>query len=1033
MKFRKFTSAYNSLGSKQSQLKMYVSIVLLFFGFLMINAQNNHYYYYKGEKIPLILDKKHLSINVFQGSQTENILKDPSFKAIKKDIYLNIATKEKHLKPFKLEYQTAPTDDEFRQKLIELTSQKSVRNTSLFFKINDSLFIGTSNIFYVKLKHINDYPILQKIANEKNVEILDQNLYMPLWYKLRLKPYAIKPSVVVSNEFFETGLFANIDPAFMFNFSNKNITDIDSNEFFVTRRATENRASSSSAICANDTDFGLLWGLKNRSNSTIDINVCDAWRITEGDGINVAILDQEIYRDHPDLAPNMSPLSFSAEPGNPEMYTYANHGTFVAGVIGAVRNNNLDVVGVAPKSKLMGVSHSLISWAYSSEYFANGINWAWQNGADIINNSWGDQGGRYYNSFHSALLEDAIINALTEGRNGKGSVVIFAAGNNSGYIDYPASFNDDLIAVGSVMSTGLRNSHAGYGNDLDVVAPGDGIVSTTFHEGATAGIGGTTTGSGTSFATPYVSGIAALILSIDSSLSGKEVNDIIEQTAQKVGGYDYSIHENRPNGPWNNEMGYGLVDAYAAVLMAAQKHNSLDLYIKDSPDDIGEEPNTITGRRIWRSPDIWVRNRRDGIEEHQNPVYNRNNNRNYVYVRIRNRSNIASTGGDKVKLYWRKAGTVSRWPESWDGTTRQNGVLMGAPIGTIYIPALEPREEVVLSFPWEMPNPSDYSNISSSQSWHFCLLARIVSEDDPMTNEQEERYTSTNARKNNNIAWKNVTVVKASSRKRKCKKWDHCIVKKGEAQSDIRSFGGTISVGNPFDEAKTFSIELIKEESETGKAIFDEAEVSLEMNQTLYNAWKRGGKQSDLLNNTNDKKKKLVKGNHATLDNLRFAPNEMGTLNVSFNFLAKEFTDKSEFVYHVVQKEAETGEVIGGETYVINKDLQQVETERSVKEDRKLEIINNKTISIGKASFDKIIPNPASNTVRFTYNLGGAKSAYLTVTGFYHGATRTSTNYDLDINSRETTLDLTNYSGGHYQVTLVCDGKIVEAKTLIKE
>ena len=445
----------------------------------------------------------------------------------------------------------------------------------------------------------------------------------------------------------------------------------------------------------------------------------------------------------------------------------------------------------------------------------------------------------------------------------------------------------------------------------------------------------------------------------------------------------------------------------------------LDLYIKDSPDDIGEEPNTITGRRIWRSPDIWVRNRRDGIEEHQNPVYNRNNNRNYVYVRIGNRGNIASTGEDKVKLYWRKAGTVSRWPESWDGTTRQNGVLMGASIGTIHIPALEPGEEVVLSFPWEMPNPSDYSNISSSQPWHFCLLARIVSEDDPMTNEQDT-YTSTNAKRNNNIAWKNVTVVKSSSNK-----------KKNTKQSKFRNFGGTISVGNPFDEAKTFSIELIKEESEAGKAIFEESEVSLEMNQTLYNAWKRGGKQSDLLNNTNDKKKKLVKGNHATLDNLRFAPNEMGTLNVSFNFLAKELTDKLKFVYHVVQKEAETGEVIGGETYVINKDLQ-MEFEGSIKEDRKLEI-NNKTISIGKASFDKIIPNPASNTVRFTYNLGGAKSAYLTVTGFYHGATKTSTNYDLDINSRETTLDLTNYSGGHYQVALVCDGKIVEAKTLIKE
>ena len=443
-----------------------------------------------------------------------------------------------------------------------------------------------------------------------------------------------------------------------------------------------------------------------------------------------------------------------------------------------------------------------------------------------------------------------------------------------------------------------------------------------------------------------------------------------------------------------------------------------DLYIKDSPDDIGEEPNTITGEKIWRSPDIWIRNKDDGIEEHQNPVYKRNNNRNYVYVRITNKSYAASTGKDKVKLYWRKAGTVSRWPESWDGTTRQNGVLMGAPIGTIYIPVLNPGEEIILSIPWKTPNPRYYSKISPN-TWHFCLLARIVSENDPMTNEQD-RYTSTNARKNNNIAWKNVTVVKSSSKKRK-----------SIGQYDVRRFGGVVSVGNPFDEAKTYSLELVKEDLETGKAIFDEAKVSLEMDKTLYYAWKRGGKQSDLLDNANDKKKKLVKGNHARLENLRFAPNEMGTLNVSFNFLDKELTDKFEFVYHVIQKEAETGEIVGGETYVINKDLQ-VKTEGSVKEDRKLEI-NNKTISIGKPSLDKIIPNPALNTARFTYNLGGAKSAYLRVIGFYHGAIHTLSNYVLDAGSTESKIDLTNYSDGYYQVELVCDGKVIDAKTLIKE
>lgn len=76
--------------------------------------------------------------------------------------------------------------------------------------------------------------------------------------------------------------------------------------------------------------------------------------------------------------------------------------------------------------------------------------------------------------------------------------------------------------------------------------------------------------SGTSFAAPHVSGTAALVLSVNPSLRVAEVNYIIEKTSQKVGNYTYSNNSNRPNGTWNNEMGYGLVDTYAAVQLAQQ-------------------------------------------------------------------------------------------------------------------------------------------------------------------------------------------------------------------------------------------------------------------------------------------------------------------------------------------------------------------------------------------------------------------------------------------------------------------------------
>ena len=252
-------------------------------------------------------------------------------------------------------------------------------------------------------------------------------------------------------------------------------------------------------------------------------------------------------------------------------------------------------------------------------------------------------------------------------------------------------------------------------------------------------------------------------------------------------------------------------NGYFMTFVSLDSDFSLDLYIKDSPDDIGEEPNMITGKIMWQSPDIWIRNKADGIEKHQNPVYKRNKP-NYVYVRIKNRSNIGSTGNDQVSLYWKKAGTASGWPQGWDGTTHQDGVLMGATIGSIDIPALESGEEVVLSIPWNMPNPLDYSEITPDpwwQKWHFCLLARIVSEDDPMRDEQSGYGTSTNARKNNNIAWNNVMVVKSSSKKRK-----------SIGQYDVRRFGGVVSVGNPFDEAKTYLTRVSKRRLRNGQSHF---------------------------------------------------------------------------------------------------------------------------------------------------------------------------------------------------------------------
>jgi subtilisin family serine protease len=1024
--------------------KLFLSIFFFLFCFLLINAQSNHFYYYKGQKIFLTLDKKQVSIitnSQFEKNSISNLnILDFQLENINSQKIADI------------EFINEPSDIEFYQKYNALKSNSNIDYVNLFFKRGDGIpSIGISNIFYIKLKNQNDYSFLQEHATLKNAQIINQVPFMPLWYMLKINPNSVKNTLTITTEFWETNLFEDIDPGFLFDFNNEPI-NIDN--------PTPNNVQSN---CTNDTNFSALWGLNNSSNPIIDINVCQAWGISEGLGIKVAVVDNGIEKTHGDLFSNIDSLSFDMNTlTSPSAVPDFFHGTHVAGTIAAIKNNNLKVVGVSPLSKLMDVSHNglLIPNQAAFEH-ASGISWAWQNGADVINCSWGDQNGIYYSVFHSTILENSISNAMSLGRNGKGSVVVFASGNWGG-IDYPGNFHPDIITVGAIDQGGQRaiftgSQQSAYGVKLDVVAPGKDILSTSINNAIYIS-------NGTSFAAPHVSGIAALILSLNPCLTQQQVATIIETTSQKVGGYSYSTYSNRPNGSWHNEVGYGLVDAYASVVMAQQMNTAtLDLMVKDGIDDIGNEPNNIS-QYMWASTDIWVRNQPDAIEEHQNPEYSATIP-NYAYVRVTNKSCVSSTGNEQLKLYWAKAGTSLDWPNSWNGQnyfpTPNNTKLLGAPIGTVTIPTLQAGQETILEIPFPVPNPNDYSFAGSDQ-WHFCLLARIEATNDPL-NETSNLYT--NVQNNNGIAWKNISVV--------------------DLVANVTN--GTIAVGNPFNEPHTFFIELIKEDLETGQPIYDEAEVSIKMDEVLYDAWVRGGKLAQQIDSTLEEKRKIVKGNNVLINNIAFNANEIGILDLNFNFLTEELTEKSKFVYHVIQKDALTGEIIGGETYVIkkqsravfeadaggNKDVDKNEpitisaTELSepaiynwydsegnliftgkdltiatqVATKYKLEVIattdgfkdyTEVDINLKPSVLNTISPNPSSNNVTITYKLNEVNSAYIMIIGSY-GTSNSSNNYILDLNSSETTIDISNYSNGFYTVALICNGQIIDAKTLVKQ
>lgn len=432
---------------------------------------------------------------------------------------------------------------------VSLASNDFILYEAPFFKLETGEEAGLSHLFYVKLKHENGIANLLKLASQYNVEIVGNNKYMPLWFTLACSKESKGNALEAANTFFESGLFAASQPDLM----------------------VEDKLN-----CSNDALFNDQWNLNNTGQFGgtygIDIKYCSAKSISQGsNSVIVAIIDQGIELSHPDL--NIYNMSYDTETGTSPSILHGNHGTACAGISGAITDNNIGISGIAPNCPLMSISNSLAPTPDSRQKRADGINFAWSNGASVLSNSWSS-------SVMYSIIDDAISLALSSGRGGLGSVVVFSAGNeNNSTVSYPARSNPEILAVGAMSYCGERKNPSScdgeiwgsnYGSALDIVAPGVRISTTDLTGGA-----GYVSGNyfsmfnGTSAAAPHVAATAALILSVNPSLTQQQVANIIEQTGQKVGSYFYTNQTGRPNGTWNNEMGYGLLNTFAALTAAS--------------------------------------------------------------------------------------------------------------------------------------------------------------------------------------------------------------------------------------------------------------------------------------------------------------------------------------------------------------------------------------------------------------------------------------------------------------------------------
>lgn len=425
----------------------------------------------------------------------------------------------------------------------------------------------TTNRFLVKLKNASDYPLLLQYANTYNVQSIIA-CHLPLWYILSCSENTTYTALMLANLFYESNSFAAAEPEFK---------DVIFHN------------------CVNDTLFSQQWYLNNtgqNGNDYIgwDINYCDAHAVTSGNsGVKIALIDVGVDSTHEDIPNPALRYDMLSMTNQDSLYGTGSYGTAAAGIIAARTNNITGIAGIAPDCSLMSISIPDYD-RVTSTLLADAIIYAVNNDAEVINTPW-------YSLASSEYIYDAIGYAQENGRNGKGSVVVLGSGNWNGPIMFPAETHDENIVVGAISECGTRkypgacdNNHVWgscYGHRLDVVAPGEIIVTgdndTIYNK----------LFYGTSASCAQVSAIAGLILSINPNLSGKEVGDIINSTARKVGPYSYDSIA--PNGNWDFEMGYGLVDAYAAVKKAQLSTISISgpTYLCD----------TYTTYRVYGAPD----------------------------------------------------------------------------------------------------------------------------------------------------------------------------------------------------------------------------------------------------------------------------------------------------------------------------------------------------------------------------------------------------------------------------------------------
>lgn len=349
-------------------------------------------------------------------------------------------------------------------------------------------------------------------------------------------------------------LVEGIEPELIYTLPSMEGTSVDEVPFLPTKEEQDR-------FVPNDPMFDLQWHMEA-------IHTPEAWMTATGEGAIVAVVDTGVaYKDLagkakqvPDLACTHFMEGETFGYGLPDGLDGNAHGTHVAGTIAQCTDNGIGVAGVAYDSTILPVTVLSPRGSGTAEDIADGIRFAADQGAHVINMSLGSP-------YYSAIMDKATTYA-----HEKGVTVVCASGNEQmSRVGYPAA-NKHAVAVGATDALGKRSWFSNYGDDLDVSAPGGDTRQDHNGNGHPDGVLQNTIGrqnpmqnqyawfQGTSMASPHAAGVAALIVS-QGVTNPDEVERIMKETAVSPKGVK-----------WEPEYGAGIIDAAAAAEMAATNY-----------------------------------------------------------------------------------------------------------------------------------------------------------------------------------------------------------------------------------------------------------------------------------------------------------------------------------------------------------------------------------------------------------------------------------------------------------------------------